>query len=369
MPKKIDRKSFIKTSALAAGGLLTLGSCANETATEAGFNINSNKKYKWKLATTWPPNFPVLGEGCTRFAQWVKEMSQGQMEIKVYGGGELIPALQCFDAVSGGAVEMASSASYYWAGRNPAASFFTSVPFGMNAQQMNAWLYYGGGLELWTEMYDQYGLKPLVGGNTGVQMAGWFNREINTMEDFKGLKMRIPGIGAKVLERAGGTPVLSAGSEIYSNLERGVIDATEWIGPYHDYIMGFHEIAKYYYAPGWHEPGSVLEFMINKKAFYDLPKHLQTIIETAAARFNVASLSEFEAKNNEYLQKLIAEGVNVRTFNKEVIEGLKGHTKSVLSELAANDPFTAKVYESFSTFKTKISKWSAYSEKLYYDTL
>jgi TRAP-type mannitol/chloroaromatic compound transport system substrate-binding protein len=214
MKKGLNRKEFIKKAALLTGGIAGITSCKTDQNKIEEFNINSSKNYKWKLATTWPPNFPVLGEGCIKFANWVRDMSQGQLDIKVYGGGELIPALQCFDAVSGGAVEMANSASYYWAGRNPAASFFTSVPFGMNGQQMNAWLYYGGGLELWQELYDNYGLYPLPGGNTGVQMAGWFNREIKTIEDFKGLKMRIPGIGAKVLEKVGGTPVLSAGSEI-----------------------------------------------------------------------------------------------------------------------------------------------------------
>jgi TRAP-type mannitol/chloroaromatic compound transport system substrate-binding protein len=370
MRKKINRKSFLKQSTLLAGSLAGIQACKQQKdETIQDFNVKTTKKYTWKLATTWPPNFPVLGEGCIKFAQWVKEMSVGQMEIKVYGGGELIPALQCFDAVSGGAVEMANSASYYWAGRNPAASFFTSVPFGMNAQQMNAWLYYGGGLELWRTLYENYGLYPIPGGNTGVQMAGWFNREIKTIEDFKGLKMRIPGIGAKVLEKVGGTPVLSAGSEIYTNLERGVIDATEWIGPYHDSTMGFNEISKFYYAPGWHEPGSTLEFMINKRAFFGLPQHLQAIITTAAARFNIESLSEFEAKNNQYLQKFIEEGVDVRVFPDEVLAVLKEKTTEVLVEMAAQDEFTMKVYQSFTKFKKQISQWSYFSEKLYHDKM
>ncbi len=371
MTKKINRKSFLKKGAILASGLLTAHSCKPHIEGDKveSFNVNTSKKFKWKMATTWPPNFPVLGEGCSTFAEWVYEMSAGQLEIKVYGGGELIPALQCFDAVSGGAVEMANGASYYWSGRHPASAFFTTVPFGMNAQQMNAWLYFGEGLKLWEELYDRFGLKPLPAGNTGVQMAGWFNKEINTIDDFKGLKMRIPGIGAKVLEKAGGTPVLSAGSEIYTNLERGVIDATEWIGPYHDYIMGFHQIAKYYYAPGWHETGSTLEFMINKRAFNNLPQHLQAILETASARFNLYSISEFEAKNNEYLQKLIAEGVTVKTFSKDVLDGLRKITDQVLQDIAASDDFSKKVYNSFKSFKGQISQWASYSERLYHNNL
>ena len=244
--KTINRKNFIKKAALSALTGASLLSCKPKSdSKERSIAIISQKKYKWKMVTTWPPNFPVLGEACNHFAQWVEEMTDGQISINVYGGGELIPALECFEAVSSGAVEIGSGASYYWAGRSPATQFFTTVPFGMNAQQMNSWLYCGGGQELWKELYAGYNLVPFPAGNTGVQMAGWFNKEINTIEDFKGLKMRIPGLGGKVLERAGGSAVLSAGSEIYTNLERGVIDATEWIGPYHDYNMGFHKIAKY----------------------------------------------------------------------------------------------------------------------------
>ena len=367
--KHINRKQFLKNSLALATGVAGLSGCKLGEKSDKTFNIITNKRYKWKMATTWPPNFPVLGDGCVKFAQWVEDMSGGQMTINVYGGGELIPPLECFDAVTSGAVEMANSASYYWAGRHSAASFFTSVPFGLNAQQMNAWLYYGGGLELWKELYNNFGLVPMPAGNTGVQMAGWFNREINSIEDFEGLKMRIPGIGARVLEKAGGTPVLSAGSEIYTNLERGVIDATEWIGPYHDYLMGFHEVAKYYYAPGWHETGSTLEFMINKRAFEKLPKHLQTILATGAARFNLSSLSEFEAKNNQYLQKLITEGVRLKKFDKTTLFHLKEYTKETLDELSAENSFTAKVYQSFTTFKKQISQWSSFSEKLYHDLL
>jgi TRAP-type mannitol/chloroaromatic compound transport system substrate-binding protein len=366
----MDRKSFIKASAITAVGVgAALSSCNPSTVDTSGFPaIITDKRYKWKMVTTWPPNFPVLGEGCNMFAAWVKEMTAGQMEIKVYGAGELIPGLECFDAVSSGAAEIASGASYYWGGKAPAAPFFTTVPFGMNAQQMNAWLYSGGGLDLWRELYAKFGLIPFPGGNTGVQMAGWFNKEINTINDFKGLKMRIPGLGAKVLSKAGGTAILSSGNEIYTNLERGVIDATEWIGPYHDYIMGFHKIAKYYYAPGWHETGSTLELFVNMKAFNDLPSHLKAILETAAARMNIWVLSEFEAKNNEYLIRMIKdENVQLKIFAPEILEQLKIYTREVLTELADSDPFSKKVYESYLSFSENIRSWAGYSEKLYYE--
>lgn len=366
----MDRKSFIRNSAIAAVGISTaIVSCKGDSSEKIEApSVITDKKYRWKMVTTWPPNFPVLGEGCNIFADWVRAMSAGQMEIKVYGSGELIPGLECFDAVSSGAAEIGNGASYYWAGKAPAAPFFTTVPFGMNAQQMNAWLYCGGGMELWRELYGNFGLIPFPGGNTGVQMAGWFNREINTIQDFKGLKMRIPGLGAKVLSKAGGTAILFSGNEIFTNLERGVVDATEWIGPYHDYKMGFHKIAKYYYAPGWHETGSNLEFFFNMKAFSELPNHLKAILETAAARLNIWVLSEFEAKNNEYLVRMIKEdNVQVRKFSTEILDSLKIYTSEVLTELAESDTFSKKVYESYMQFSDNIRNWAGYSEKLYYE--
>ena len=272
----MNRKDFLRKSAIVAAGTsaITLG-CHSKESEISTPNIITNKKFKWKMVTTWPPNFPVIGDGCLNLAEWINKMSAGRLEINVYGGGELVPPLQTFEAVSSGAVEMGHGASYYWAGIEPAFQFFTSVPFGMNAQQMNAWMDFGGGRELWEELYARFNIVPFSAGNTGVQMGGWFNRRIETMESWRGLKMRMPGLGGKIIERAGATAVLSPGSELYTNLERGVIDATEWIGPYHDYIMGFHDIAKYYYYPGWHEAGSVLECIVNKRDFDSLPEDLQ----------------------------------------------------------------------------------------------
>lgn len=364
----MNRKSFLKYTALtAAGGSLLLQGCRNKDVTPETHKETSTK-YKWKMVTTWPPNFPVLGEACQLFADWVEQMSLGQMTIQVYGAGELIPAYEVFDAVSSGASEMGNGASYYWAGKAPATQFFTAVPFGMNAQQMNAWIYCGGGLALWHELYEKYNLIAFPSGNTTMQMAGWFNKEINSVSDLKGLKMRIPGLGGKVLSKAGGTAVLSSGNELYTNLERGVIDALEWIGPYHDYVMGFHQIAKYYYSPGWHEPGSVLENMINLKSFNSLPDHLKIIIETACYRMNLWVISEFEAKNNEYLEKIKNEsGVEIRQFSPDILSELKKHTREVLQEIADNDPMAAKVYESFKQFAGNIRNWAQYSEKLYHN--
>lgn len=330
----------------------------------------SQKRFKWKMVTTWPPNFPILGEGCTLFAEWVKVMSGGRLEIEVYGGGELVPALDCFDAVRNGVAECASGAAYYWAGKSAATQFFASVPFGLNAQQMNTWLYSAGGMELYEELYAPFGLIPMVGGNTGVQMGGWFNREINTLADLQGLKMRMPGLGGKVLAKAGGTAVLLPGGELYTGLERGVIDALEWIGPYHDYKMGFHQIAKYYYTPGWHEPGTALELLFNKEKFEALPPDLQEILRTAAYRLNIWSLSELEAKNAEYLKILVEqEQVQVRSFPKPVMDQLRQYRDDILDELCADDPIANKIYTAYKNFRADAKEWSRLTEQAYFEKI
>ncbi len=350
--------------------LLVLIACGSETSKESTAAKANKKTYRWKMTTTWPPNFPVLGEVANKYAEWVKELSDGQIAIKVYGGGELVPALEAFDAVSNGTIEMGSGASYYWAGKTPATQFFAAVPFGMNNQQMTAWLERGGGLELWRKVYSKFNLVPFLGGNTGVQMGGWFNKEINTVEDFKGLKMRLPGIGGKVLEKAGGAAVLVAGGEIYTSLERGVIDATEWIGPYHDYKMGFHKIAKYYYTPGWHEPGTQMEFFVNKQTYDALPKHLQAVLEAASKKAQLWVLSEFEKQNGLYLDKLVNdEKVEVREFSKETLDALRGYTDEVLKDMVGDDPLSKEVYASYSKFQDDISKWSKVTEKVYYNKI
>ena len=366
----MKRRKFLTKTALATAGATSLAACATEEKASEGPYINFNSTYKWKMTTTWPPNFPIVGEGCKQLADWVRQMSGGRLDITVYGGGELIPALEGFDAVSNGAVEMNHGAAYYWAGKLPAAQFFAAVPFGMNAQQMGAWIISGGGDKLWEDLYAPYNITPILCGNTGIQMAGWFKKEIKTVEDLKGLKMRIPGLGGKVLAKAGGTPVLVSGGEIYTNLERGVIDATEWISPFHDYLMGFHQVAKHYYYPGWHEPGAALEMMINKQKFESLPADLQEILRTACYRTSRWMGAEFDARNGEYLQKIINEtDVDVKPFPAEVLEALKGFTKEALTELIEQDAESKKVYEAFDAFKKKVNVWMNVSEKVFYESI
>jgi TRAP-type mannitol/chloroaromatic compound transport system substrate-binding protein len=366
-----ERRKFIKKSISATiAGAATLTACtSDQSGQQTGPYINFNNTYRWKMTTTWPPNFPVVGEGCNMFAEWVRKMSGGRLDITVYGGGELIPALEGFDAVSNGAVEMNHGAAYYWAGKIPAGQFMTTVPFGMNAQQMDAWILSGGGDKIWEEIYEPFNLIPFSAGNTSIQMGGWFNKSIDSIDDLKGLKMRIPGLGGKVLAKAGGTPMLVSGGEIYTNLERGVIDATEWIGPYHDYLMGLHQVAKYYYYPGWHEPGSVLEITVNKSKFQALPTDLQEIIRTAALRLNRWMAVEFDAKNAIYLQKIRqVENLQMKQFPMEVLNELRLKTQETIAELTASDPVSRKVYEAFDTFRKQIQPWMAISDKVYYNT-
>ena len=264
---------------------------------------------------------------------------------------------------------MGHGASYYWTGKAEETVFFTGVPFGLNAQEINGWLHYGGGLELWRELYEPFNLVPFAGGNTGVQMAGWFNREINSMEDIKGLKMRIPGLGGEVITRAGGTSVTMPGNELYTSMQTGVIDATEWVGPYNDLALGFHQVAKYYYYPGWHEPGSMLEFIVNSDAFETLPYDLKAIVEVATRAVNQDMLDEYLAKNNQALTELIeVHGVELRRLPDDVIEEFRDISNKILDDLAKEDETIAKVYESYLNFKKNVSAYHEISEDAFVES-
>ena len=327
------------------------------------------EQYHWRMVTTWPKNFPGLGTGPEKFADMVERMSAGRLTVEVFGSGELVPALGVFDAVSGGSVEMGHGGAYYWKGKIPASPFFTSVPFGFTALEINAWLHYGGGLELWREIYAPFDVVPFAGGNTGVQMGGWFNREINSLDDIRGLKMRLPGIAAEVFSRAGGNAVNIPGADIYTSMQTGVIDATEWVGPYNDIAFGLHEVGQYYYYPGWHEPGSMLEFIVNRGAWEALPEDLQAIVETAARAVNTDMLDEFIARNSESLATLRERypEVEIRRFPEEVIAELGRLADDYYREQAAANPDFARVYESASAFRDKAHDWLEISESAYFE--
>ncbi|MCP5426579.1 MAG: TRAP transporter substrate-binding protein [Gammaproteobacteria bacterium] len=352
----MKRRDFIKTA----------GAGAAVSAAAAMTPAIAQETHKWKMVTTWPKNFPGLGTGAEFLAQLVQEMSGGRIEVKVYGAGELVPAFEIFDAVSRGTAEMGHGASYYWKGKSEAAQFFSAVPFGFTAQEMNSWLYHGGGMELWKEVYDPFGLVPTAAGNTGVQMAGWFNREIKSVADLQGLKMRIPGLGGEVLQRAGGTPVNLPGGEIFTSLQSGAIDATEWVGPYNDLAFGLYKVAKYYYYPGWHEPGTTLECFINKKALEALPADLQSIVLNACRVANQDMLADFTSQNNKALQTLVNDHkVDLRKLPDEVLAKLKELSEQVVAEVAEKDAVSKKVYESFKQFLGQAVAWHNVSERAY----
>jgi len=366
----MKRRRFLRrlgSGALVAGAALAAG-CKQENPSEQNTaSVTAKfKPLKWKMVTTWPKNFPGLGTGANFLAERITQMSGGRIQVKVYGAKELVPAFEVFSAVSQGTAELGHGSAYYWKGKSEAAQFFSAVPFGLTADEMNAWLYHGGGMELWQETYQPFGLVPMAAGNTGVQMAGWFNKEINSVEDLRGLKMRIPGLGGEVLSRAGGTPVSLPGGELFTSLQSGAIDATEWVGPYNDLAFGFYKAARYYYYPGWHEPGTTLECMVNKAAFDALPDDLQAIMLNAARVANQDMLTEYIARNNQALRTLVDEHqVDVRQLPDSVLERLRELSDQVVAEIAAKDALSQRVHASFQAFREQVVQWSDISARAY----
>jgi len=367
----MNRKTFIKKSVAASLGATAVVSACNSTVEDSSSpNIITNKKYKWRMVTAWPPNFPIFGELANQVAAWIKTMSNNRLEVKVFGAGELVPGFEAFDAVSSGTAEMCSSTAYYWAGKIPATQFYTGIPFGMNTRQFTAWLLGGEGYNIWKELYAKFDLIPFLGGNTGMQPAGWFNRQINSIADLKGLKMRIAGFGAKALEKAGGAAVLLPGAEIYTSLERGVIDAAEWVGPFHDYKMGFYKIAKYYYTLGWHETTGQLEFIVNKTQFEALPKDLQEIIRCATYRSQAVMQSLADTQNGIYIQKIKNDpNVEIKQFNQEILDTLRQYAIEALNELTDANAEAKRVIENYRAYHKQINHWTSLTDKAYYNQL
>lgn len=353
-----------------SAALFVLASCGGDSKSTTSTEAVSEpaETVKWKLVTSWPKNFPGLGKGPETFAEYVNAMSGGRMEVRVYGAGELVPGFEVFDAVSSGSVQMGHAGAYYWKGKMPAAPIFTTIPFGMNSTEMNAWIHYGGGLELWRELYAPYGVIPFAGGSSGTQMAGWFKKEINSLSDFQGLKMRIPGLGGEVFKEVGGLPITLTGGELFTALQTGVIDATEWVGPYNDLAFGLHKAAKYYYHSGWHEPGTLLEFTVNKAAFDALPADLQKIVEVATRAANQDMLDEYTARNPNAMNQLLEEhGIEMRPLPKDVIDALKVATAKVIKEKRAEDEMFDKVYASYDAFLQDVKAYHKVSEQEYFE--
>lgn len=356
----MDRRGFL------GAGLAGTAAVATVAAPHVA---RAQQSFNWKMTNAYGPGAPfyVTGPGSpTYFCELVGKLSGGRLNIQHFAAGELIPALEGFDAVSSGTVEMNAANSYFWAGKVPAAQFFTCVPFGLNFQGQNAWIYHGGGLKLWEELYAPFNLVPMPLGNTGVQMSGWFRKPIEKVEDFKGLKMRIPGLAGKVYAQLGVDVKLLPGGEIFPALERGVIDAAEFVGPYQDRRLGLHKAAKNYYTTGWHEPTNVTELMINKKAWDSLPKDLQAIVRAAAQACNVESHAWCEAVNADAMTDLVTnQGVTARPLPADVIARLKTVTGDTLETLAKADPATRKVHDAFMAFRKKHESWAAFSEEAF----
>jgi TRAP-type mannitol/chloroaromatic compound transport system substrate-binding protein len=365
----MKRRDFIKqagAASLALGVAGVLSACGKEEPVQQAQAKTEQQTFDWKMVTTWPKNFPGLGTSANKLAELITEMSGGRIRVKVYGAKELVPAFEVFDAVSRGTAEMGHGAAYYWKGKSEAAQFFSTVPFGMTAQEMNGWMYHGGGLALWRELYQQFGLIPAPAGNTGVQMGGWFNKEINSVADLQGLKMRIPGLGGEVLKRAGGTPVNLPGGELFTSLESGAIDATEWVNPYNDLAFGLFKAAKYYYYPGFHEPGTTLEAIINQAAFDRLPADLQSIVLNACKVVNQDMLAEYTARNPAALKTLVEKHhVDIRSYPEDVLATLRKYSEEVVQELANQDAFSKRVYASYSAFLKGSREWGGLSDIAY----
>ena len=337
----LKRREFIG----GLGGGAALAACSPQS--QEPLPSLSDERFSWKIVTTWLPNFPGLGTGANTLARYISELSGGRMELTIYGAGELVPPLEVFDTVSQGAAEMGHGAAYYWRGKSEAAQFFTTIPFGLNAHEQNAWLYYGGGLDLYRETYERFNLMPFPAGNTGVQMGGWFNRPIDSIADLRGLRMRMPGLAGEVLRRAGGTPVMLPGSEIFTALQTGIVDATEWVSPYNDMALGLHQAARYYYYPGWQEPGPAIECIVNRDAWNTLPPDLQAMVRVACQATVVDMTSEFMARNAFALEQLTSEtDIELREYPDDVLAELKSLTFEVIEELAAEDELVARVWAS-----------------------
>ena len=343
---KINRRSFVKGAAI--------GAVAAPLATPA----LAQERIEMAIVATWGRDFPGLGTGAQRYAQTIQDISGGRIQVSYYAAGERVGAFDSFDEVASGNAQGYHAADYYWKGRHPGYGYFTAVPFGLTYSEMNAWIRHGGGQELWDELAGEFGLKAIMAGSTGCQAGGWFNKEINSADDFNGLKMRIPGLGGDVIGKLGGSPVTVPGGQIYENLVSGAIDATEWVGAWNDEIMKFYEAAKYYYTSGMHEPGSMIAAGFNAKFWADLSDTDRAIIEAAATSENEMMMSEYNGKSGAALERLKTDhGVQIRSFNDDVWDSLAEAADEVFEETRAHSDLANRIHESFEKARNEIGGW------------
>lgn len=360
----MKRRKLIGQAAIGAMSAAALNSC-RPTASGPAVQGDSLPRIRWKMATSWPQSLDTIYGGADTIAKRVEEMTDGRFQITPYAAGEIVPGLQVLDAVQAGTVECGHTASYYYIGKNPALAFATAVPFGLNAQQQNAWLYYGGGLEAMQKLYSDFGIINFPAGNTGVQMGGWFKRQINSVSDLNGLKMRIPGLGGQVMAKLGVNVQVLPGGEIYLALERGAIDAAEWVGPYDDLKLGLNEAAQFYYYPGWWEPGPTLEVLVNRSQWDRLPVEYQEIFKTAAYEANINMLAQYDALNREALAKLVAGGTQLTPYSREIMQAAQKASFEFYEENASKDATFKEVYDGWKKFRDEIYRWTAINELSY----
>ena len=361
--REILGKGAIATrGAIAAATATTVAACGTRSGTGGSAGVQTGQRVRWRMVTSWPRALGIFN-GAEMIAQRVKEMTNERFNIQTFAGGQLVPPLQILDAVQKGTVQCGHTASYFYIGKSSALAFATSVPFGLNAQQQNAWLYHGGGLETMQKLYaDKFNIINFPAGNSGAQMGGWFKKEIKSANDLKGLTMRIPGLGGQVMSRLGVNAQVLPGGEIFLALERGAIDAAEWVGPYDDEKLGLHKAASFYYYPGWWEPGSTFELLVNLKEWQKLPKEYQEVLKTATDEANVRMLSQYDAQNGEALTKLVAGGTKLIPYSQDILQAAQKASFDLLDENADKDATFKQVYEQWKTFREKIYKWNRVNE-------
>ncbi len=351
----MERRSFLKK----AGVGLAAGSVAGPALAQ------SQPVVSWRMASSFPKVLDTLFGTAEHIARRVSEVTEGRFQIRVAAAGELVPPLQVLDATQAGTVECCHTAPYYYIGKDPAFAFGTAVPFGLNARQQNAWKYYGGGNEAMAALYKDYGVLAFSAGNTGTQMAGWYRKEIKSVADLKGLKFRIGGLAGQVLAKLGVVPTQIPAGEIYPSLERGAIDAAEWVGPYDDERLGLHKVAKFYYYPGWWEGSAELSLFVNEKKWAELPRHFQSALEGACAEANALMLAKYDAKNPEALRKLIGEGAQLRAFPRPVMEAALRASNELYDELSAKSPHWKRIYSQWRRFRAEQFLWFRVAESSY----
>lgn len=364
--KFMKRRKVLSNIAIAATTTTSLIAC-NQTNQNNSPNVQANElpNIRWQMVTSWPKSLDTIFGGAQTVCDRVSAMTGGKFTIEPYAAGEIVPGLEVLDAVQNGTVECGHTASYYYVGKNPALAFGTSLPFGLTAQQQNAWFYHGGGLEAMHKLYSDFNIINFPAGNTGAQMGGWFKKEVKSLSDLNGLKMRIPGLGGEVMSRLGVNVQVLPGGEIYLALDRGAIDAAEWVGPYDDEKLGLNEAAPFYYYPGWWEPGATLEIQVNKSKWEQLPVEYQEVLKTAAMEANLNMLAQYDALNRNSLKNLVANGTKLIAYSPEILQAAQKAAFEIYEANASKSPAFQEIYQQWNEFRSLVSQWNKINELSY----